>query len=118
MNIVHMSTSPGALADVLERARQLLAGGWAEPFSLDAAGKICTPDDEGVSRFCFDDALLVAAGHDGELAYAASTVVKYSREWLEEPSRTQQEVLQVVARAAARARAEAGVDTYRPEASL
>lgn len=146
MNIVHMSITRDAVADVLERARQLLAGGWNGPYSLDAAGQICTAEDEGISRFCFDDALLVSARYDAALAGAAERLVEVAggffgveqaqrvcagdfltsrrlhavtlASWLSDDARTQAEVLRLVAQAAARARAEAGVDTYRPEASL
>lgn len=137
MNVVS-NLEPGALADVLEKARQLLAGGWSEPFSLDAAGTICLPDDEGIEKFCFDDALLVAAGHDSALAEAAQARIEFKggffgladaerfvagdfsrgksrteilSHWIADPNRTQRDVLQLIASAAARCRAES-VHTY------
>ena len=96
-------------SDVLRRARELVAGGWHEPMSLDAAGHICAADDEGISRFSVVDALAVAAQGDVPLAMRAEDelarqlrvagVSAHLTRWLEAPERTQAEVLRLFARA-------------------
>jgi hypothetical protein len=105
-----------AVADVLEGARRHIAGGWAEPLSLDSAGHICRHDDEGLARFCVFDALEVAARGDVDAWMAADAVLEEQLRargvrdgavwaWLETPGRKQDEVVQLLGRAAARARA-------------
>lgn len=96
-------------SEVLRRARELLAGGWHEPLSLDAQGHICTADDEGLSRLCLADALQVASAGDvgaymraedaieRQLASMGWTEPVYR--WLELPERTQAEVLRLLQRA-------------------
>lgn len=96
------------LSLVIEKARQLVADGWHEPMSLDAAGHICACDDEGIARFCVVDALAVAAS-DVPLAMRAEDVIarqlrvsgatQHLQRWLEEPSRSHAEVLRLLARA-------------------
>lgn len=103
-------------SDVIARARELVAGGWHEPMSLDAAGHICSPDDEGVAYFSVVDAFAVAARGDVPLAMRAEDVLAkqlrvasvslHLTRWLEESTRTKSEVLRLMARAHAHAVAE------------
>jgi len=100
-------------SDVLSRARELIAGGWHEPLSLDVRGHICPSDDEGIARFSTVDALAVAALGDVALAMRAEDelarqlrvagVSLHLTRWLEESSRTHAEVLRLFARAHAHA---------------
>jgi hypothetical protein len=48
------------LVQGLKRARALIAGGWSEPFSLDARGVQVPFDAEEVAKFTVVDALCVA----------------------------------------------------------
>lgn len=103
-------------SDVIARARELVAGGWHEPMSLDAAGHICSPNDEGVTRFSVVDALTVAAQGDVPLAMRAEDLLAkqlrvagvslHLTRWLEESARTHSEVLRLFTRAYAHAVAE------------
>ncbi|MCC6178842.1 MAG: hypothetical protein WAZ94_15100 [Phycisphaerales bacterium] len=110
--------SPGAsefarIATGLRKARQALAGGWAPCFSFDAQGKICAPDDEGVTLFCLHDAVAIYAP-DVETILAAEDLLKIIADpsgrmtlydWEEQPGRKQADVLAVFDRAIARATA-------------
>lgn len=97
---------------VLEGARLRVASGWGEPLSLDARGSIAvgTP-----SRWCVHDALEAAAGPHVEALLVAEDVLQELvralapkasslSQWLATSCRTHPEVLQLLARAAARAR--------------
>lgn len=107
-------------SEVLTRARLLVAGGWHEPLSLDAAGHICGRHDEGISRFCLLDAMLTGCADDLDAFFAAEGLLvdKLRSEgqlgdaplyrWLEAPQRTQGDVLLLLAQTASRARAEEG----------
>lgn len=53
-----------ALSEILSEARDHVGGGWSEPLSYRSDGRICCHDDEGISLFCVDDALAVAARGD------------------------------------------------------
>lgn len=96
-------------SEVLQRARALVAGGWHEPLSLDAQGRICTADDEGISRFCLADALQVAAAGDVGAYMRAEDIIERQLassgwtepvyRWLELPERTHAEVLRLLQRA-------------------
>lgn len=96
-------------SEVLRRGRELVAGGWHEPMSLNAQGHICAADDEGLSRFSVVDALAVAAQGDVPLAMRAEDelarqlrvagVSQHLTRWLEAEGRTQAEVLRLFARA-------------------
>lgn len=96
-------------SEVLRRGRELVAGGWHEPMSLDAQGHICAADDEGIARFSVVDALAVAAQGDVPLAMRAEDelarqlrvagVSLHLTRWLEADGRTQAEVLRLFARA-------------------
>ncbi|MFZ5440507.1 MAG: DUF6197 family protein [Myxococcota bacterium] len=100
--------------EVLDRARELVAHGWHEPFSLDAQGKLCSSDAEGIAKFCMVDALLVAARGDVlEESRAEEALTRQLQllerdaalfAWLEAPERTHAEVLKLLARAEAHAR--------------
>lgn len=105
-------------SEVLHRARALIAGGWHEPLSLDAQGAICGRTDEGITKFCLLDALLTACAEDLDAFFAAeAAVVTQVRHrdpshrdaplyrWLEATSRTQADVLFVLAQAAKASRA-------------
>lgn len=96
-------------SDVLARARELVAGGWHEPMSLDAAGHICAADDEGIAKFSVVDALAVAAQGDVPLAMRAEDALAkqlrvagvslHLTRWLEVDGRAHAEVLRLFARA-------------------
>lgn len=100
-----------ATSDVLREARAHVGGGWHEPLSLDASGKICGPTDEGLTRFCVFDALQVASRFDGSVHMAAEDALTEAARvpcaldlaaWLEADGRTQDEVVQLFGRALAR----------------
>lgn len=103
-------------SEVLRRARAHVAGGWSEPMSLDSRGAICPADDEGIAKYCVDDALRVAAAGDLDALLAAQQhfeqqLVAVHRcsdlsWWLHHPSRTLPEVLTLFTRAHQRALAE------------
>lgn len=103
-------------SEALTRARELIAGGWNEPFSVDAAGEPCHAEDEGVTRFCVDDALRIACGGDIERAVALEQVLQRTlrltgcREglstWLQHETRHHAEVLVLLGRARLHAVAE------------
>lgn len=103
-------------SDVLARARELVAGGWHEPMSLDAAGHICAADDEGIAKFSVVDALAVAAQGDVPLAMRAEDALAkqlrvagvslHLTRWLEVAGRKHEEVLRLMARAHSHAVAE------------
>ena len=107
-----------SVAELLSRARALLAGGWHEPLSLDAQGAICGPDDEGVAHFCVADALAVAAAGDVAAHLRAEELLEQQAQllpagaglslnaWLAFRGRAQSEVVALFARAQARALAE------------
>lgn len=108
-------------SELLTKARHHVAGGWHEPLSLDAAGHICGRNDEGITRFCLLDAMLTAAGDDLDALFAAEAglVEKLHRDgqlgeqepfyrWLEAPTRTQGDVLLLLAQVTNRLRAQEG----------
>lgn len=106
------------VSEVFETARALIAGGWHEPYSLDAGGKLCAASDEGIARFCVDDALRVAVGYrlDDAVTITAAELelqqqLRLTGEssslttWLSSPTRTSGDVVSLFARAVAHARA-------------
>ena len=135
------------LDDVLGKARQLVAGGWAEPWSKDADGRMCGIDDEGLADYCLEDALRAAVGVGGRVGpawvaledlvapasaaldriatafvergveprmddlrrvVAAAVLETGLDDWLLAPGRTRRDVVLLLGRAAARARAKGG----------
>lgn len=102
-------------SEVLRRARELVAGGWHEPLSLDSAGRICGPDDEGIAHYCLLDAVRVASRWEAGPLVAAweqleQLVLAVHRhhsllQWLADERRTRPEVLQLITQAQARAAA-------------
>lgn len=96
-------------SDVLQKARAHLVGGWHPVLSLTAAGKICPASDEGISLFCVDDALEVAAAGDAmalvhawnELSAQVHHVTGEGNVfvWESDARRTHGDVLQLFARA-------------------
>lgn len=93
-------------SETIRRARVLLAGGWHEPFSCDVQGRKCHADDEGITRFCVDDALRVAAGSaeaavELELEVQRQLCATGSADslttWLQAPGRELSEVLHLLA---------------------
>ncbi len=105
------------LSEVLDRARKHVAGGWHEPMSLTSGGHICAPNDEGIERFCVNDAIHIAAGGahadfnlqvDAELALMRQLQLSGEKRslatWLEDERRMHGDVLQLFSRAAAHAR--------------
>ena len=104
------------LSEVLTRARRAVAGGWAEPMSLTAAGHICAIEDEGITRYCVHDALELGAQFDPDLqgeaweAVARQLALRVQRHdlgtWLSEAGRTHHEVLSLLAHTEAHAHAE------------
>jgi hypothetical protein len=103
------------LSETLQSARHVIAGGWVEPNSLDADGKLCTFDSEGLTRVCVDDALAIACAGDGALHVAAELELQQQlrltgdtsalTNWLTVPTRTKDDVLRLFARAQAHAHA-------------
>lgn len=103
------------LSEVLDAARRHVAGGWHEPLSLDAGGRICTPNDEGISRFCATDAIHAAAAGDFDLAVDAELAIARQLQltgeqrslatWLEDEHRLHGDVLRLFSKAVAHARA-------------
>lgn len=104
------------VSEVLRDARNHVVGGWHEPFSLDAAGVLCAHDDEGITRFCVDDALRVAARGDVSLMVAAERELELQHTvahgtlrplsaWLTAPTTTRDDVVVLMARAQAHAAA-------------
>jgi hypothetical protein len=102
-----------SVGDVLREARAHIGGGWVEPMSTDAAGRLCAPTDEGITNFCVADAVALAAGLDAELSTFATTAlldalpspgVAGLTQWLEVEGRTKTEVAQLFGRAIARLR--------------
>lgn len=96
------------------RARELLAGGWSEPLSLDTQGKICSLNSEGIQRFCVNDALEHAASTIADptwmeqrlmvlLGFGEWGYVRWHA-WLEAPERTLADVLALFDRAILRAK--------------
>lgn len=102
--------SPVDAITALEKARQLIAGGWSEPFSLDAEGKLCAPDAEGLTRVCVADALVLSASD----VFAAEALLEAQlrarqiqaplSNWLASPKRTHSEVLRLFERTIAHLR--------------
>ena len=100
-------------SEVLAKARAHVAGGWHEPLSLDAGGRICTHADEGISRYCLLDALLAASHGDLDAMFAAEAVLVAQLRhagwdapmyrWLERNGRTHREVLQLLTKSHAHA---------------
>lgn len=96
-----------AVADVLRSARKLLSGGWSEPLTLDADGRICGLYDEGAKRFCVHDAVYFYAGtfeaHVVAWSALAATLDPLHdtslHEWLEQKGRALPEVLALFDRA-------------------
>lgn len=103
-------------SEVLTRARQLLVDGWHPGVCTTSDGRICADTDEMVSHFALDAALDLAAGFDFDRAEAAEMALNrqlertgsplWLRAWDVAPGRTHAEVLELVARAVARTRAE------------
>lgn len=104
------------LSEVLEAARRHVAGGWHEPLSLAADGRICSSADEGITQFCVADAIEVAAGGafilhvEAELELAKQLRLRGEQRsittWLEDQHTLHGDVLQLFTTAAAHARAE------------
>lgn len=102
------------LSEVLERARKHVAGGWHEPMSLTSSGTICAPTDEGIDKYCVNDAIEAAAAGDfvrqvdAEIALARQLQLRGERRslaaWLENPNTLHGDVLQLFSFAAAHAR--------------
>lgn len=97
----------------LEKVRETVAGGWHEPFSLDAEGRLCTVDDEGITRVCVVDSVKMAAGQNIDLRLATFEVLEARfrdvggmARWLEAPGRQLPDVLRFLERATAHLRAE------------
>ena len=94
------------LSETLLRARAHLSGGWCPTVSRDAAGNVCTPDDEGVTRFSILDALDVVTGGDWNQLHCAMRALGLRvapallGDWEADPKRTHPEVLALFARAA------------------
>ncbi len=94
------------LSETLTAARGHLAGGWSPLVSRDASGAMCGPDDEGITTFCIVDAVLVAAkgdlveAHRGLRAVGKSVAPVLLGDWEIAAERTQDDVLQLFARAA------------------
>ncbi len=99
------------------RARELLAGGWSEPLSLDTDGKICSINSEMIQRFCVSDALAAAASTIADPVWMEQRLMAllgfgewgYVRwhAWLEAPERAFTDVLALFDRAILRAKHEA-----------
>lgn len=93
---------------ILRTARELLAGGWSEPQSTDAQGRPCYANDEGLSSYCLDDALRLAAGGSIEAAVEVEMMLQQHHRlnggtdsltaWLQTPSRTSLDVQRLLAR--------------------
>ncbi|PZR17509.1 MAG: hypothetical protein DI536_04135 [Archangium gephyra] len=105
------------LSESLMRARALLAGGWHEPFSLDAADKLCDATAEGISKFCVEDAVRTAAAGDATLIASAEQALELQlvtvtgslcplSQWLVAPERKQSDVVALFSRAVRHAAAE------------
>lgn len=100
-------------SEVLAKARTLVAGGWHEPLSLDSAGRICGPDDEGIEQYCLLDAVRVASRWEAAPLIAAWEQLEQLLfvvhrhhsllAWLATEGRTRLEVLQLITQAQARA---------------
>lgn len=98
------------LAQALDETRRLIACGWHEPMSLDASGKLCSHEEEGIARFCLDDALLTACAGDGVLYVEceaaivkqlyASAEFRPLRTWLDAKETRHADVLRILSRAA------------------
>lgn len=84
--------------------------------SRDTRGAICPADDEGIAKYCVDDALRVAAAGDVDALMAAHQQLEQQLAavhgvaglptWLHHPTRTLPEVLTLFTRAHQRALAE------------
>lgn len=104
----------GNLVQRLDAARRLIAGGWSEPYSLDADGRLCDATAEGVASLCLVDALQVACGGNVAQQLEAEEVLgavlrvqsgeSQVARWAAAPGRTQAEVVALLARATSRAR--------------
>lgn len=103
-------------SEVLTRARELLAGGWHEPFSVAADGTLRDRDHEDAVRFCTRDAIALAARVDGAADDAAELELNRALRaaghawsfcvWVALPDRTHNDVLQLFAKAIAHSLAE------------
>lgn len=99
--------------ETLQRARKLVAGGWSEP-TLDADGRWCSVDDEGVTTYSVHDALHHGSTFEAEhiaecslaIAIDAGLTITLSA-WLEAPGRKLAEVLVIFDRAISRVKAAA-----------
>lgn len=107
--------TPSFLEKPLRDARAMIAGGWSEPHSTNTQGEYCSPYDEGVAKFCVQDAIALAAVSIADHQMAEMWLAKVAgfgplgmhplQQWLEHPQRKLTEVVALFDKATLAAKA-------------